>query len=134
MPAGAGEAALGTPARLPRYARPLRADRRVLRASRRVAVVRAERGMRHPLPVPRLEIRRERRVPGGPLGAGGERLPQEDQAEILQAGRARWRAVDLYGAEGARAAAARIRVRHRPPGAELHLQAVAGVQLAAGDG
>ena len=65
-------------------------------------------------------------LPGGAVGAGGERLPPENQAEVLSADRARRRAVDLYGAAGAPAAAAGIRVRHRPAGADLHLQALAG--------
>ncbi len=72
--AGAGEAAVGAPARLPGQRGPLRPDRRVLRAPRRLAVVRPQRGVRPALPVPRLEVRRHRPVRRGALGAGQQQL------------------------------------------------------------
>ena len=58
-----------TPDRLPRQHRPHRPDRRVLRPSRRVAVVRAQRGMRPALRLSRLEIRRDRAMRRPPLRA-----------------------------------------------------------------
>ena len=64
---------------------PLRPDRRVLRASRRLAVVRPQRGMRSALPLSWLEIRRHRPMHRSAVGAGGERLLQEDQAQVLSA-------------------------------------------------
>src|SRR6266571_5378037 len=73
LPAGAGQAAVGAPGGLPRHRRPLRADGRVLRASRGLAVVRPQRGMRAPLRLSRLEIRRHRAVHGSHVRAGGVR-------------------------------------------------------------
>ena len=110
------------------------ADRRVLRPSRRLAVVRPQRGQRAALPLSRLEVRPHRPVHRGAVGAGGERLLPEDQAEVLSAGRARRRAVDLHGPAREAAAAAGVGVRHGAGEPQLHVQAVAGVQLAAGDG
>ena len=43
----------------------------------------------------------DRPVHRGAVGAGGVRLLREDQAEVLSAGEARRRAVDLYGPAGA---------------------------------
>ena len=113
---------------------PLRADRRILRASRRVAVVRPQRGVRAALPVPRLEIRRDRPMRGNPIRTGAEWFPRDDQAALVSAGRAGRRAVDLHGTAGAPAGAAGIRVRHGAAGADLHVEAAAILQLAAGDG
>ena len=76
-----------------------------------VAVVRPQRGVRPALPLSRLEVRRDRPVHRGALRARGERLRQEDQAEVLSAGRARRRAVDLYGAARDAAAAAGMGIR-----------------------
>ena len=112
MPAGAGQAPVRAAAGLARHPGPLCADRRVLRAPRRLAVVRPQRGERPALPLSRLEIRPHRPVHRGAVGAGGKRLLQEDQAEVLSAGRARRRAVDLHGPAGAAAAAAGVGVRH----------------------
>src|SRR6266540_1369110 len=53
---------------LPRYGRTNRPDRRVLRPPRRVAVVWTQRGVRAALPVPRVEVRRERPVRGPAFG------------------------------------------------------------------
>ena len=107
LPAGAGEAALRAAGRVPRHQRALRPDRRVLPAPRRLAVVRPQRGMRAALPLPRLEVRCAGPVPRGAVGAGRERLRAQDQAQVLSAGRARRRAVDLHGA--ARASCRRCR-------------------------
>ena len=134
LPAGADQAAVGTADRVPRHRRTLRADRRVLRPSRRLPVVRPQRGARAALPLSRLEIRRDRPVPGCAVRAGGERVLPADQVEILSAGGARRRAVDLYGAARTPAAAAGIRVRDGAAGAQLHLEAAAILQLAAGNG
>src|SRR5215471_5456769 len=105
MPAGAGENPVGTPARLSGYRRALRPDRRVLRAPRRVAVVRQERRVRPALSVSWLEIRRDRAVHRGSLGAGGKRLLSQDQTQVLSAGRARRCAVDVHGSAREAAAA-----------------------------
>src|SRR5262249_50558019 len=51
--AGAGEAPVGTAARLPRQRGPARPDRRVLRPPRHLAVVRPQRGEGPALPLPR---------------------------------------------------------------------------------
>ena len=89
---------------------PPRADRRVLRAPRRVALVRPQRGERPALPLPRLEVRRHRPVRRDPVGARQPAPVPAHEAQVLSAGRARRRAVDLHGPEGAAAAAARARV------------------------
>ena len=109
-------------------------DRRVLRPSRRLAVVRPQRGERPALPLPWLEIRHDRPMHRRALGARRIRLLPEDQAQVLSAGEARPGAVDLYGPARQAAAAAGVGVRHRPGRADLHLQAAAGQQLAAGHG
>ena len=70
-------------------------------------------------------------VPSEPVES---RLLREDQAHVLSAGEARPGAVDLYGTAGAAAAAAGVGVRHGTGRAMLHLQAAAGIELAAGDG
>ena len=75
----------------------LRPDRRILRPSRRLAVVRPQRGRRAALPLSRLEIRRDRPMRRRAVRAGRERLLQEDQAHVLPAGEARRGAVGLYG-------------------------------------
>src|SRR5215218_8733245 len=111
-----------------------RAHRRVLRAPRRLAVVRPQRARRPALPLSRLEVRPYRTVRRGAVGAERERLLQEDQAEVLSADRTWRRAVDLHGSAGKTAAAAGVGVRDRSRRAELHVEACAGVQLAAGDG
>ena len=76
MPAGARQDPVRAAAGLARHARPARADRRVLRPSRRLALVRPQRAGRVALPLPRLEIRPHRPVHRGALGAGRERLLQ----------------------------------------------------------
>ncbi len=110
MPAGAGQASVRAAAGLARHAGPSRADRRVLRAPRRVAVVRPQRAQRPALPVSRLEIRPHRPVHRGAVGAGRERLLPEDQAEVLSADRARRDSVGLYGAAGIAAAVPGVRM------------------------
>src|SRR5262245_59681049 len=111
MPAGAGEAPVGAAARMARQSGALFADRRILRASRRLALVRTQRGKRAALPVSRLEIRPYRPMHRSAFRARRKRLLQEDQAEILSAGRA-WRiSLDLYGPGGQTAALAGIRGR-----------------------
>ena len=59
---------------------------------------------------------------------------KEGEAEVVSARRARRRAVDLHGTARDAAAAAGIRVRHGARRADLHVEALPGVQLAAGDG
>ena len=111
-----------------------RADRRILRASRRLTLVRAERRVRPALPLSRLEIRRDRAMRRSSVGAGGIGLPQEHQAEILSLHREGGHRVGLYGAACLAAAAARARMDRRRAAATLRFQAPAGVQLPAGDG
>src|SRR5205807_6192183 len=66
--------------------------------------------------------------------AGGKRLLPQDQIEIVSAGPTRSGAVDLYGPPGETAAIAGMGIRDRSRRSDLHLQAPAGVQLAAGHG
>src|SRR5665811_1389466 len=65
---------------------------------------------------------------------GRKRLLQQDQAQVLSAGRTRRCAVDLYGAARQAAAAAGVGVRAGAGRAELHVEANTGIELAAGDG
>ncbi len=127
MPAGAGQAARRAAAGLARHAGPLCADRRVLRPSRRLAVVRPQRAQRAALPLSRLEVRPHRPVHRGAVRAERERLLPEDQVEVLSAGRARRRAVDLHGPAREAAAAAGVGVRHGAGEPQLHVEAAAGV-------
>src|SRR5437763_7166057 len=125
MPACTSQAALRAATRISRYAGTLRPDRRILRPSRGLVMVRTQRGERPALPVSRLEIRRHRPVHGSPLGAGRERLLQADQAEVLSAGRARWNLVDLYGGPTEAAVAARVRGGAGTAGTPLRREAAA---------
>ena len=134
LPAGQGQADGRAPDRLPRQQGPRRPDRRVLRPPRRLAVVRRERGLRHPLPLPRLEIRHHRAMRRSAVGAGGVGLPQEHQAEGLSLHREGRHRLDLYGAAGLAAAAAGAGMDRRQARAALRLQAPAGMQLPAGHG
>ena len=134
MPAGAGEIALGAACRVSRLRRTLWADGRVLRAPRRVALVRPQRGWRLALPLSRLEIRRDRPMHRGAVGAGRGRLLQKDQARGLSAGQARRRAVDLYGSAGAKTAVAGMGICPGASGTNIRLQTPAGMQLAASHG
>src|SRR3954453_5155981 len=101
MSAGAGQAPLRAAARLPRYRWQVRPDRRILRPPRRLALVRPQRRARAALSLSRLEIRRDRAMHRGAFGGKRERFLPEDQVEKLSAGKARPRAVDLYGPAGA---------------------------------
>src|SRR5436190_23188220 len=134
LPAGAREDAVRAAARLPRQRGQIRADRRILRPPRRVAVVRAQRGARPALLLSRLEIRRDRPVHRRPLRAARERLLPEEQAQVIPVGEARAGAVDLYGSAGEATAAAGMGIRDGAGRSDLHLQAPAGTQLAASDG
>ena len=110
-PAGAREASLGAAGRVPRHAGALRLDRGVLRPSPCVAVVRPQRGERAPLPLSRLEVRRDGPVRRDPVGARRQHaLPAHPHGE-LSAGRARRDPVDLYGSARPPAAAARMGIR-----------------------
>src|SRR4051794_2730948 len=130
MPAGAREAHVRAAAGLARLAGALFADRRVLRPSRHLAVGRSQRGGRAALPLSWLEIRLDRPVHRGAVGTAGVGLLPENQAQVLSVGEARRRAVDLYGAAGKAATTAGMGILHCAAGADLHLQAAAGVQLA----
>ena len=63
-----------------------------------------------------------------------DRLRAQGEADVLSAGRARRRAVDLHGSAGSAAAASRMGIRDGARGAVVHVEALPGVQLAAGDG
>src|SRR5215510_2315106 len=132
MPTGACEALVRAAAGLARHSGAVFADRRVLRPSRHLALGRPQRGERAALPVSWLEIRLHRSVYRGAFGTGGIGLLQEDQVEVLSAGEARRCAMGLYGPARAAAAIAGMGILHGAAGADLHLQAAAGVQLAAG--
>src|SRR6266436_8996506 len=134
LPAGTREDAVGAAARLPRQRGQIRTDRRILRPPRRVALVRAQRGAWPALLLSRLEIRRDRPVHRRPVRAARERLLPEDQAQVLPIGEARAGAVDLYGPARQATAAAGMGIRDGAGGADLHLQAPAGKQLAASHG
>ena len=81
LPAGARQTSVGAAAGVSRHAGARRRDRRVLRPPRRVALVRPQRGERAALPLSRLEIRRDRPMHRGAVGAESSGLLQEDQAE-----------------------------------------------------
>ena len=108
--------------------------RRILRPSWRLAVVRRERGLRHPLPLSRLEVRHHRPVRRPAVGAGGVGLPQAHQIEILPLHREGRHRLGLYGTAGLAAAAAGAGMDRRRPRAALRVEALAGMQLPAGDG
>ncbi len=110
------------------------ADRRILRPSRREPVVRPQRGKRHPLPLPRLEVRRDRAMRRRPLRAGGKRLLFQDQAHELSPDRARRRAVGLSRPARTQAGGARLRLDAGGARPALRLQARPGIQLSAGNG
>ena len=134
LPAGAGAIARRAADRVPRHPRAARPDGRILRASRRLAVVRAQRGERAALPVSRLEIRRDRAMRRCAVGAGRVGLLPEDQAQGLSVRRDRRRDLGLHGSAGRTAAGAELRMGAPQAVAALHHQALAGEQLAAGDG
>src|SRR5262249_24089613 len=125
LPAGAGEDAVGAAARLPRQRGQVRADRRILRPPRRVALVRPQRGVWPALLLSRLEIRRDRPVHRRSLRAARERLLPEDQAQVLPVGEARAGAVDLYGPARKAAAAAGTGIRAGAGRSDLPLQSPA---------
>src|SRR5262249_51616326 len=127
MPASACEAFVRAAPGLARHTRALFADRRVLRPSRHLALGRPQRGERVALPLSRLEIRLHRPVRRGAVGAGGIGLLQEDQIEVLSAGEARRCAMGLYGPAREAAAVAGMGILYCAAGADLHLQAAAGV-------
>src|SRR6185437_9455241 len=119
VPARSRQASLRAADRLARQRRPPGPHGRVLRAPRRLALVRPQRGGRAALPVPWLEIRPHRPVHRRAGGAGRERLLQAHQAQVLSAGRAGRSPVDLYGRSREAAAAAGLRIREREAGAAL---------------
>src|ERR1700704_2712337 len=134
MPAGAGQGPVRAPHRVPGYRWEIRPDGRVLRPSRRLALVRPQRGERAALLLSWLEIRRHWPMRRCSLRAARVRLLPEDQAQVLSAGEARPGAVDLYGPAREAAAAAGVGIRYRAGRADLHLQAAARQQLAASHG
>ena len=131
--AGAPDAARREADRVSRQRRPGRGDGPSLPASLRLAVPGPQRGGRHSLHLPRLEVRRCRQLPGHaePAAAG---LQGEGEGEGLQGRGARRRRVGLHGRARRGAAAAGVRgpgpARGRDP-RRLH---PARLQLAAGAG
>ena len=88
-----------------------RRARRILPAPARVARLRAQRGMRAALPLPRLEVRRRRQRRRHALGAAGRRAaPRQEDQGLPGAGGGRLR-LDLDGRRGRRCASS-----SRPPG------------------
>src|SRR5258707_2045322 len=130
LPAGAREDVVRAAARLPRQRGQIRANRRILRPPRRVAVVRPQRGARLALLLSRLEIRRDRPVHRRPLRAARERLLPEDQAQVLPAGEARSGAMDQHWPAPEATAATGMGIRDGAGRSELHLQAPAAMKLA----
>ena len=109
-----------------------RPDRRVLRPPRRVPVVRAQRGVRAALPVPRLEVRRDRAMRGPALGAGGERNAQAHKLKsypCVELGGVVWA---YMGPPDGTAAVAELRMGGTAARAPRDHQALAGKQLPAG--
>src|SRR5262245_62850170 len=70
----------------------------------------------------------------GTFRARGERLLQEDQAEVLSVRRVGRRHLGLYGSAGAQASSSGIRMGEGAAFASFRLEAHPGVQLPAGDG
>src|SRR2546430_1884153 len=113
-PRGAGDASFGAGDRLASPRDPPRADGRVLRASRGLALVRPQRGERAALLLSRLEVRRHGSMRRDPVRAGQPEALLADEAQVLSAGGARRGAVDVHGAAGAPAGAPRARVGRGP--------------------
>src|SRR4051794_2945053 len=134
LSAGAGQGAFRTAAGVSRYPGPRGRGRRVLRPPRGVALVRAQRGERVALLLSRLEVRRDRAVHRGAVRAGGERVLQEDQADVLSVRRTGRRHLDLYGAGRTQASSACFRMGKGAAFTSLRVEAHAGMQLSAGDG
>ena len=113
-----------------------RPDRRVLRASRRLAVVRPQRGLRPALPLPRLEVRRDRpmRRPavGGRRSTGCREPHQAEEPTLHRAGRRR--SGPTWGRRSCSPRRRRSNGRWSRPAQRFVSQATAGVQLPAGDG
>src|SRR5215204_2312060 len=98
LSAGAPEASVGATDRVPGHAGARRIDGRVLRPSRRVAVVRTQRGEWSALSVSWLEVRRRRPMYRRSVRAGRKRLLQHNQTHFVSVRRAWQRDLDLYGA------------------------------------
>src|SRR5262249_7120131 len=134
LSAGTGEAAVRAAAGVSRQRWPARTDRRILRPSRGIFMVRSERGKGPALPISRLEIRCDGPMHRRAVRTRGKRLLPEDQTQVLPADRARRCAVDLYGSEGTHAAIPRMGIRHGAEPAAFRFETMAGVELAAGHG
>ena len=131
--AGEGAPARRGPDRVSRHAGRGRAARGELLAPRRLAVLRRQRGVRAPLLVPRLEIRRHRALRRHAERAGGEHLQGQDPGPGLSLPGRERRDLDLHGAPRAGAALPRLRDQHAARRAGLPAADDAGgVQLGAG--
>ncbi len=122
------------PARLPRHQRPRRHHRPELPAPRRQSLARPQRGVRHPLRLSRLEVRR-----GGALRRHADLLSRrrrqgQDAHQGLSRARAGRDGVGLHGAARAHAGAAGAGGGAGAAVAPLRHQEMAGLQLGAGHG
>ena len=117
--------------RLSRQRRPGRRHGPSLPAPLRVAVPRPQRGGRHSLHLPRLEVRRRRQLPryAEPAAAG---LQAEGEGQGLQGRGARRRRLGLHGLERRGAAAAGVRDPRRARGRDQGQLHPARLQLSAG--
>ena len=100
QPAGARAAAGRGPGRLPRHQRRRGPVRAGLSASRRIAVLRAQRRSRPALRLPRLEVRHDRRLCRHAVGAGREQLQEQGARQGLPDARVGRRDLDLHGPGG----------------------------------
>ncbi len=130
--AGARAIARRKAPRVSRQSRPGRPRRRILSASPRLAVVRAQRRNRAALRLSRLEIRCRRQLPR-PDERARAVLPQ-DPPDRLSDGRDGRRDLGLYGAARQDAGAPGLRVDAGAGNPSPRLKGVGGVQLAAGAG
>ena len=130
LPAGPRPAARRKARRVSRQRGPDRPGRRVLPASPRLLVVRAQRGIRAALRLSRLEIRRRRQLRRADERARA--VLQQGPADRLSDGRDGRRDLGLYGAARQDAGAAGLRMDAGAGNPPPCLQGVGGVQLAAG--
>ena len=133
LPAEEGAPARRGPGRVSRHAGRGRAAGGQLPAPRRVALLRPQRGMRAPLLVSRLEVRRHRPLRGHAERAGGEHLQGQGPRPRLSVPRRERRDLDLHGAARDGAAVPGLRDQHAAgrPGLPAAHDA-GGVQLGAG--
>ena len=116
-----------------RDTRAARPARRVLPASARVALLRAQRGLRPALRLPRLEVRRRRPVRRHDERAGGARFAHKIRTTAYPTGAGR-RRLGLHGPARAQPAPPQFAWTQAPDDAPPRVEGDPGVQLAAGAG